>query len=363
VIEGGAEYAGNGDWVAGPEALALTSPNCTIVNSGDVIGTLSGFSAATGYDQASGLGSLNIANVVNGWTAASGVTTGTNTAAVAIGLNGVTSITESQGLTVTVTVSGHVATPTGSVILQANEDDYNSTQTLAGGATTFTIPANTFTSAGTVTLTVTYSGDSNYAVAGTSTTFTVSGTTTSTGTFALGSITSPAAIAPGATANATATVSSSSAYAGTVSLSCALTSSPSGAVNLPSCSPSGAITLSTSATSGSATLAVSTVPATIESDAAKKSARNNLVGAGSGALLALLVFFGIPARRKAWRAMLGMVVLLITLGSLAACGGGSSGGTTTIPGTTAGTYTFTVTATGSPAISTTQTQNFTVIVN
>jgi subtilase family serine protease len=363
VIEGGAEYAGNGAWVAGPQELANASPNCTVVDSGDLIGTLTGFSAATGYDQASGLGSLNIANVVNGWTAASGVTTGTNTAAVAIGLGGVTSITESQSLTVTVTVSGHVATPTGSVILQANEDDYNSTQALSGGTTTFTIPANTFTSAGTVTLTVTYSGDSNYAAAGTSTTFTVSGTITSTGTFALAAITSPAAIAPGATASATATVTGSGGYAGTVSLSCALTSSPSGAVNLPGCSPSGTITLSAAATSGSATLAVSTTPATVESDAAKKSASNNLARAGSGALLALLVFFGIPARRKAWRAMLGMVVLLITLGSLAACGGSSGSGTTTIPGTSAGTYTFTVTATGNPAISSTQTQTFNVVVN
>jgi hypothetical protein len=85
---------------------------------------------------------------------------------------------------------------------------------------------------------------------------------------------------------------------------------------------------------------------------------------GGGALLALLVFFGIPARRKAWRGLLGVVVLLITLGSLAACGGGSSGGTTTIPGTSAGTYTFTVTAQGSPGPSTTPAaQTFTVTVN
>jgi len=363
VTEGGTQYdPTSGNWVATPGEQASASPNCTIVNSGDLIGTLTGFGAVTGYDQATGLGSLNIANVVNGWTAASGVTTGTNTAAVAIGLNGVTSITESQSLTVLVTVSGYLATPTGSVILQTNENDYNSTQALSGGTATITIPANTFTSAGTVTLTVTYSGDSNYAAAGASTTFTVSGTTTSTGTFALAVITSPGAIAPGATASATATVSSSSGYAGTVSLSCKLTSSPSGAVNLPNCSSSGTISLSASATSGNATLAVSTTPATIESGALKKTANNNLARAGGGALLALLVFFGIPARRKAWRAMLGTVVLLILLGGLAACGGGSSG-TTTIPGTTAGTYTFTVTATGSPAISSTQSQTFNVTVN
>jgi hypothetical protein len=364
VIEGGAEYAGDGTWVASTGVRANASPNCSIVNSGDVIGTLTGFSAVTGYDQATGLGSLNIANVVNGWTAASGVTTGTNTAAVAIGLNGVTSITESQSLTVSVTVSGHLATPTGSVILQANENDYDSMQALSAGTTTFTIPANTFTSAGTVTLTVTYSGDSNYAAAGTSTTFTVSGTTTPTGTFTLGAITSPAAVAPGATATTTATVSSANGYAGIVTLSCALTAEPTGATALPSCSPTGAITLSTTATSGNTTLSVTTTASTVSALDLRNPARGNgLFGAGGGALLALLAFFGIPARRRSWRAMLGMVALLVTLGSLAACGGGSGTTTTTIPGTTAGTYTFTVTANGNPAIAPTPTTTFTVTVN
>ncbi len=303
-LEGGAITIPQPDtWEAGPTEAAIASPNCSVVNNGDVIGTLTGFSAVTGYDQATGLGSLNIANVVNGWTAASGVTTGTNVAAVAIGLGGVTSIIESQSLTVSVTVSGQVATPTGSVILQANENDYDSTQTLSGGTTTFTIPANTFTSPGTVTLTVTYSGDSNYATAGTSTTFTVSGTTAATGTFTLAAITSPAAVSPGATATATATVSSTNGYAGTVSLSCALSSSPTGAINLPSCSPTGTITLSATATSGSTTLSVTTTPSTVET--------SRIVPAGivrvcsvqaAGALLAVLVFFGIPARRRSWRA-------------------------------------------------------------
>jgi subtilase family serine protease len=364
-LEGGAIYDyETGEWEAGPTEAAIASPNCSVVNSGDVIGTLAGFSAAIGYNQATGLGSLNIANVVNGWTAASGVTTGTNVASVAIGLGGVTSIIESQSLTVSVTVSGHVATPTGSIILQTNENDYSSTQTLSGGTTTFTIPANTFTAAGTVTLTVTYSGDSNYAVAGTSTTITVSGTTAPTGAFTLAAITSPASIAPGATASATATVNGSGGYAGTITLSCALSSSPTGAINLPSCSPTGTITLSATATSGSTTLSVTTTPSTVETSRIVPADSKGLFGAGGGALLALLVFFGIPAHRRKWRAMLGMVALLVTLGSLAACGGGGGTTTTTIPGTTAGTYTFTVTANGNPAITpAAATTTFTVTVN
>ncbi len=366
VVEGGAIYEGGGNWGQSTGALGQASPNCSIINSGDVIGTLAGYSAATGYDLASGLGSLNITNVVDAsgaWTA----TAGTKTATAAINLGGVTSITASQSLSVTVTVSGTSGTPTGNVTLSASANGYSSTQTLSGGTATFTIPANTFTSNGTVTLTAYYSGDGNYAASTSSTaTFTVTGgTAPPTGTFALAAITSPAAIAPGSTASATATVSSSNGYAGTVTLSCALMTEPSGATNLPSCSPTGTITLSGTATSGNTTLSVTTTPSTVETSRIAPADSKGLFGAGGGALLALLVFFGIPAHRRSWRAMLGMVALLVTLGSLAACGGGGGGTTTTtIPGTTAGTYTFTVTPQGNPApTSAAATQTFTVTVN
>ena len=49
---------------------ADSSPNCvaaTSVSGANDVGVLSGYSAATGYDLASGLGSLNVANVVNHW--------------------------------------------------------------------------------------------------------------------------------------------------------------------------------------------------------------------------------------------------------------------------------------------------------
>ncbi|MGA2808084.1 MAG: choice-of-anchor D domain-containing protein [Terracidiphilus sp.] len=41
--------------------------NCTPQTSGDALGILPGYAATTGYDKATGLGSLNVANVVNGW--------------------------------------------------------------------------------------------------------------------------------------------------------------------------------------------------------------------------------------------------------------------------------------------------------
>jgi hypothetical protein len=64
-------------------------------------------------------------------------------------------------------------------------------------------------------------------------------------------------------------------------------------------------------------------------------------------VLAVLFFFGVPRRRRNWLAMLGLLLLFVS-GVAIGCGGGSSsgGGTTpSNPGTTAGTYTVTVTGT------------------
>jgi len=79
--------------------------------------------------------------------------------------------------------------------------------------------------------------------------------------------------------------------------------------------------------------------------------------AAGGAALACLLLFGIPARRRSWRTMLGMLALLAALsGGVLACGGGGGGGggnnCTPNSGTTAGTYTITVTGTSSATTAT-----------
>jgi len=88
------------------------------------------------------------------------------------------------------------------------------------------------------------------------------------------------------------------------------------------------------------------------------------MGAGGGAALAFLVFLGVPARRRSWRALLGILVILVAVGSLSACGGGSinSGGSGSTA-TTAGTYTFTVTGTGNDPANTAESVTFSVTVN
>ena len=78
------------------------SPNCNRTNSSDPIGILSGFNAGTGYDQATGLGSMNVANLVN--AIAGGVApTGSFTVGPASGTATVSAPGQSATYSVTVT--------------------------------------------------------------------------------------------------------------------------------------------------------------------------------------------------------------------------------------------------------------------
>jgi hypothetical protein len=105
----------------------------------------------------------------------------------------------------------------------------------------------------------------------------------------------------------------------------------------------------TGTSAGTATLTITTTAATSAALVHPKRPGVPWYAAG-GATLACILLFGIPARRRSWRTMLGMLVFFVALsGGVLACGGGGGGSTggggTSNPGTTAGTYTVTVTGT------------------
>jgi hypothetical protein len=471
---------------------AAGSPNCTATQSTlgntDEIGILSGYSASTGFDLATGLGSLNIANVVNAWTP---VPPGSTTPTVTVTPNSTSpaTINSNNTLNVTVTVAGATGTvpPTGSVKLTASGTSYTATNTLnTSGSYTFTVPANSLpgTAAGQLdTLTVSYAGDVTYAaktgtgqvtvittVASLTPTVTVTPASntlnsasslsvtvsvTGTGPVPTGSITSlsgggytspapvsfgtgtctsntncvftiPAnslssgpdtltatysgdsnyisksgtgsvtvtestftltpgtpsssSVTPGQSATVTVTAGPTAGYTGTLTLTCAQTSTTaaSGGDNT-TCNPSGSdqINLATCGASCSVTFTIGTSPPVaaaldrpkLPGGGNKGPGSRELLGAGSGAVLALLVFFGIPARRRSWRNMLSILIALVAIGVLASCGGGGSsgggggGGGQSDPGTLAGTYTYTVTVSATPSVTPPVTQTFTVTVN
>ena len=246
-----------------------------------------------------------------------------------------TTITSTQTETVAVSVAGTTGspTPTGTVVLSSGT--YSAQQPLASGAAGFTVPAGELSS-GANTLTAIYSGDNNYNTA--------TGTTSVTVSPILMAIPAPAPVSPGASATATATLTSGS-YSGTLKLTCALTTSPTGAQSAPTCALNPA---SVALASGGTATSVLTISTTAASTASLlQPERKHLWGFGGGsAVLALLLMCGIPARRRRWMSM--MVLFWIVVAAVAiGCGGG---GTSTGPGTaatTAGNYTFTVTGTDS----------------
>ncbi|MGA2634249.1 MAG: protease pro-enzyme activation domain-containing protein [Terracidiphilus sp.] len=287
----------------------------------------SGYNTTADYDLATGMGSVDATQLVDNWSSGTGWLTPTVTVAPTPN-----PINSSQSLSVKVTVTGssnQEASPSGTVTLSAAATNSStaiysaSAEVLSGGTYTFAVPANTFASGGSYTITAIYSGDMDYSQGVGADTVTVS-----VPTFTLAATSPASSIGPGGSASSTVTATAVDGYAGSVTLSCAMTQGPTNTTgDAPTCSflNGSTITLSGTTTSGSVTATVNTTAATSELIYPKLPG-GGWAGAGSGAILALLVFLGIPSRRRSWRQMLGIVVLMTAIGSLASCGGVSVGG-------------------------------------
>jgi hypothetical protein len=161
----------------------------------------------------------------------------------------------------------------------------------------------------------------------------------------------PVTVEAGATTGntSTITVTPSGGFTGSVALTAAVTSGPSGAQDPPTFSFGSTSPVSITGTAaGAATLTIATTAPNNCVNVAYQAPRGVFWYTGGGAALACLLLFGIPARRRRWRLALAMLALLVTLmcGWLACGGGGSTRNCGPIdPGTPAGTYTITVTGT------------------
>ncbi len=266
-------------------------------------------------------------------------------------------ITTAQPLTLTATVSGQsgYATPTGSVTLSnqfAGTSSYTATLPLNSGSVTFTIPAGSL-EAGQYSWLANYVPDANSA----------SLYYQSFSPRADGSVTAPPAaislagvnvsIQPGAASGNTSaiTVTPSNGFTGSVALTAELIGTPPGfnATYLPTFSFGSTTPCAiTSTTACTATMTVTTTAAT---SGALAYPRLPWYAAGGPALAGVLLLL-LPRRRRRWLAFFALLTVITLAGGLSSCGGGSSGGSGGgggggggIAGTTAGTYTVTVTGT------------------
>jgi len=272
-----------------------------------------------------------------------------------------TSILTTQSLSVSIAVSGSGSTPAGTIALSGG--GYSSSATaLSSGAATLAIPAGSL-NVGTDTLTATYTpgSSSSYSSATGTASVTVTSGSVTTPDITLTSSPTTLTVTKGAGNTATLTITPSGGFTGTVALAASITTSPTGAQSLPTLSLS---TSSVSITDTSAKQATLTLSTTAASSAALHTpARPGQPWSGGLALAGLLLFL-LPSRRRAWRVLLGTMLLCAGLSlGLTACGSGtsssSSGSSSGTSGTTAGAYTITLTAT-SGSTSATSTINLTV---
>jgi len=264
-----------------------------------------------------------------------------------------TSITTAQTLMVTATVSGGTGSPapTGSVSLTGGGYT-SSAATLSSGSVSILIPAGSL-GVGTDTLAASYTPDSASSATYLGTSGTASITVAAPPATGFTIDATSVSVAPGATEknSSTITVTPSGGLTGSVALTAAITTAPANAQYLPTLAFGSTSPVSlTGATAGTATLTISTTAPSSAFLARPQRPGTPWYAAGS-ATLACILLFGFPVRRRNWRNLLAMPALLVALaGGILACGAGgnspeNSGGGSTNPGTTPGSYTITVTGT------------------
>lgn len=174
---------------------------------------VTGFAAGAGYDQVSGLGTVDLANLANAWPASTGpALIGTTTAvsasstAPAVGAND----------TFTITVASDTGTtiPAGTVTITVDSGTPITGNTLTSNGT-FTYTTS-FAAAGSHTVLASYSGDATHATSTGSVSVNVAGSSSGTGSFSLAA--TNIAVSQGSSGSSTITVKPAGGYTGTVEI-------------------------------------------------------------------------------------------------------------------------------------------------
>jgi Predicted protease len=325
--------------------------NNSAPSTSSLSGGQAGYLLTDGFDLVTGWGSLDVATFISNYSATSKSTPTVTVTASA------TSITTAQTLNVTVTVGGN-PTPTGTITLTSGTYSSGAVLLSSGGAT-ISIAAGVLP-VGTNQLSAAYAPDSASSTHYNSASGTSSVTVTAVLIPGFTINGSAVTISAGASTGNTSTISITpvNGFTGSVSLTAALTSSPTGAANLPTMSFGATTPVNiTGANAGTATLTITTTASQQGACTATNSIPQNPNWyARGGTVLACVLLFGFRAKRRKFRTALSLVALLIAGAcGVSSCGGGSKSSTctpSTIAGTTAGSYTFTVTGTSGTATAT-----------
>jgi hypothetical protein len=291
-------------------------------------------------------------------------------------------------LTATVTTGSQATAsaaqePSGMVQFLLNGAIFGSPVAVTGGVNTTTTPvtaqatasmSTTTLPSGTDMITAQYNGDNNYAQSGVSAAVSINVSTAGINLApASGTVTIPIS-APGMSNTQLLTVTGSNIVsADNVTLNCAVTASPMGALNPPTCNAFGVpdsnftapniidLTAANASTGGTATMTVSTTPKTsaVFRPTSRPLGPNWFLVSEVGAFIACFLLLGISAQKRRGLVLLAMLIFAVmAVGT--SCGSASNISINGNLGTTPGMYTITVTAT--PVSGATQKTTMTVNV-
>ena len=342
---------GNNSCTAGSAYCSTAATNTSI------------YAATTGYDEASGLGSVDFNNLLNAWktaaVAGSSSLLATTTTVTAASTTPASGAPDVISISVAPSVAPLTPTPTGTVTILVDGTPVSPAPTLSSGAASYSFSSTT---AGQHVIRVTYSGDGVYAPSTNTVTVNVGAS------FTISANPTTISVASGSSGTSTITVTPVNGYTGTIdwSLSGPSTLSSSSAF----CYAIGTGANSTTAVSGTGNIPVTFTVYTSTSQCsgasvspsrsgAKRKFGNSTAqvargkapakplspGTGTGVALAGLLFCGLlGGRSRKLRLFLALGVISVATLSTFGCGSSSSTTTTTTSSqsATAGTYILTV---------------------
>jgi subtilase family serine protease len=333
------------DVAVGTNASPCTAGSTNCPNGGTI-----GFAATTGYDQATGWGSVDVFNMVNDWALVTPLAmTGGTSATYTYVAGSASSASQGTSVTLTATVTGAASgtTPTGLVQFTVDSVAVGSAVTLNGGIATYTL-STTALSVGTHTVQATYTGSTTYA--GSKGAFNLNVTSATASDFSLTSSAASVTTTSGGTApGVVLTVGALNGFTGNVTF----TASASSSLNAEYSFSLNPVTLSSTATSASTTLTLFAyaqaghfTPGLGRRGTSQTISRMSYA-AGSGIALAGIMLLLLPRRRRLGTLTIAVIAVAATLG-VSGCANNSSGaasGPSTV-NTPSGTYPVTISATG-----------------
>jgi hypothetical protein len=217
--------AGSSTYASAFHDITSGNNNCTAGSS--FCSSTAGFSAGTGYDEVTGLGSVDLSNLAAAWPPNTGTSASLiSTTTTVVPANANPNVNEADVFTITVAESGGSGTPTGTVTLKIDGGtDCGGLPVTCGGTTvasqqissngTVTYTA-TFTTTGTHSILAQYSGDANHAPSTGAGSVTIGTTNSGKGRFMLAA--TNLTVSRGSSGASTITVTPAGGYTGTVLL-------------------------------------------------------------------------------------------------------------------------------------------------